>query len=348
MTEQVRVGVIGAGNMGQHHVRNYFDMPQTKLVAVADTDKAGADQAQRYGAEYFERYADMLDTHELDAVSIAVPTPLHYEVAKDTLGRDIPTLVEKPIAATIAEGQELIDLAERGGVILSVGHIERYNPVIDRLKKMIESDQLGRVLSIESRRVGGFPPTEPKTDVITDLAIHDIDILNHLMGSKGEVREVNGHRTHHSSEIDSAEIILNYEGISGIIIANWVTPVKIREIVITGSKGYVRANYITQEITMYERMNIVPQNGFTEFVDAFGEPDEHIDRPAKKEEPMHRQLSAFVLAVTTGNREGLINPREALSALDIAIAATVRLEERKKAWALSQNIISTSPKDMML
>lgn len=328
MAEQIRVGVIGAGNMGRHHIRNYFEMPQTELVAVADPNEVVAKRSQEYNVQYFRGYADMLDTHQLGAVSIAVPTPLHYEVAKETLGRGIPTLVEKPIAATVAEGQALIDLAERSGVILSVGHTERYNPIIDQLKTMIDSGQLGQVLSIVSKRVGGSPPTEPKTDVILDLAIHDIDILNHLMGSKGKVSGVSGHQTHHSSEFDSAEIMLDYEGVSGIILANWVTPVKIRETVITGSEGYLEANYITQEITMYKGMNIAPQDGFAEFVDAFGKPDVYIYRPATKE-PMRRQLGAFALAIKTGECAGLLDPREALSALDIAIDAVTRLKERK-------------------
>lgn len=313
--------------MGRHHARNYFEMPESDLVAISDPNGNDSELAQRYGAEFFKNYTQMLDEHTPDAVSIAVPTHLHYEIAKDTINRGIPTLVEKPIALTVAEGQELIDLANNNDVILSVGHIERYNPVIDRLKTIIDNGQLGEVLSIESRRVGGFPPVEPKTDVILDLAIHDIDILNYLMNGQGEIREVNGHRTHHSSETDSTEIVLNYDGVSGIILANWVTPVKIREIVITGSKGYLEANYIKQEIAIYEKMNIVSQNDFAGFVDSFGEPDEHIIRPAKKE-PMRRQLSAFILAVKSGNQEGLVSPREALLALDIAIAATAHLKER--------------------
>ncbi|HLG91239.1 MAG TPA: Gfo/Idh/MocA family oxidoreductase [Candidatus Saccharimonadales bacterium] len=328
MSEQIRVGVIGVGNMGRHHIRNYSEMPDTKLVAMADPNQSTAELAERYNASYYAEYTEMLDAHQLDAVSVTVPTPLHHKIAKDTISRGIPTLVEKPIASSVAEGQELIDLAEEKEVVLSVGHVERYNPVVERLKQMIDSGQLGQILSIETRRVGGFPAIEPKTDVIMDLAIHDIDILNYLMSSKGEVREVNGHRTNHSLEIDSTEIFLDYGGVSGIILANWITPVKIREVIITGSKGYLQANYITQEITLYEKMDIVQKDSFEGFVEAFGEPEEHIIRLAKKE-PLHRQLSAFVLAAANGNRQELISPREALSALDIAIDAATRLKERK-------------------
>lgn len=334
MAEQLKVGVIGHGAMGRHHARNYFQLSETQLVAIADPEESAAGKAKEYGAAYYSDYTEMLNEHDdLDAVSVAVPTPLHFEVARDTLDRGIATLVEKPIAATAIDGQALIDLAEQKGLIFSVGHIERYNPIVDRLKAIIESGQLGRVLSIESRRVGGLPPAEPTTDVILDLAIHDIDILNYLMAGKGEVREVNGHQTHHSSEIDSAEIVLNYEGVSGIIVANWVTPVKIRKIIITGSKGYLEANYITQEITMFESMNIVPQDDFGEFVGAFGEPDVHIIRPAKQE-PMRRQLGAFALAVRTQNPEGLVDPKDALSALNIALAASDRLKEKRTAEEL--------------
>ena len=329
MPEQIRVGVIGVGNMGQHHIRNYFEMPETDLVAISDPHSEAPKLAERYSAGYYKRYAEMLEDCELDAVSIAVPTLLHSQVASETIRHGIHTLVEKPITATPEEALELIDLAEKNGVILTVGHIERYNPVIDKLKVMIDNGQLGTILSIESRRIGGFPLSEPKTDVITDLAIHDIDILNYLFGIEGELREANGHRTHHSAEIDSAEIVLDYGGVSGIILANWITPVKIREIVITGSKGYLQANYMNQEITLYEKMTIVDQKSFEEFIDAFGEPDEHIIRLAKKE-PMRRQLGAFALAVTGKKPEQLVNPKDALSALRIAKEAVKYIDDRRR------------------
>ncbi|OGC47035.1 hypothetical protein A2886_03040 [candidate division WWE3 bacterium RIFCSPHIGHO2_01_FULL_42_13] len=329
MPEQSRVGVIGAGNIGRHHIRNYSEMPETELVAISDPDtKKTPELAEQYGVRYYKNYIDMLEDCELKAVSIAVPTLLHHEIASETITRGIHTLVEKPIAATPEEALELIDLAEQNGVILTVGHIERYNPVIDKLKAMIDSGQLGTILTVESRRIGGFPLNEPKTDVMTDLAIHDVDIINYLLGTEGELREANGHRTHHSTEIDSAEIVLDYNGVSGIILANWITPVKIREIIITGSKGYLKANYITQEITLYEKMTIVDQNTFEEFVDAFGEPDEHIIRPAKKE-PMRRQLGAFALAVSGRNSELLVDPKDALSALKVVIAAAEFIKDRK-------------------
>src|SRR3990167_3923265 len=300
MPEQIRVGVIGAGNMGENHIRNYSEMPETDLVAVADSNPEGKGQslAEKHNTAFYTDYEQMLDEAQPAAVSIAVPTHLHYEIAKNTLNRGIHTLVEKPITHNEAQAAELIELAHQKEAVLTVGHVERYNPVVLELKKMIDRGDLGDIISIISQRLGGFPQEEPESDVVVDLAIHDIDIISFLMGREPEIIGAHGTNTFHSSETDSAEILLRYGNASGFVQANWTTPVKIRQLTISGSKGYVTANYITQEITSYEHMAIRPQDNFTDFVRRLGEPTKKVTRFEQdaQSEPLRRQLGAFAMA----------------------------------------------------
>ncbi len=329
MSEQLKVGVIGAGNMGGHHIRNYSEMPETQLVAISDPETAHASLAEEHGAVYFKDYRDMLEGSDIEAVSIAVPTYLHHKIASETLKRGIHTLIEKPIAATIEEAEELTSLAEENDTVLTVGHIERYNPVLTELKKMIDNEQLGTISSIISQRIGGFPRNEPETDVVQDLAIHDIDIIRYLMGAEGELLSAHGTSTFHNSETDSAEILMRFNGASGFIQANWVSPVKIRKISVSGSRGYVEANYITQDITFYEHMAIRKQDNFEEFVKLLGKPVTHEIHPYR-EEPLRRELGAFASAAVGITPDMLVSPNEATSALKIALQAAESLHGASK------------------
>lgn len=329
MPEQIKVGVIGAGNMGSHHIRNYFEMQETNLVAIADPAKEAKEIADIHNAEHFKDYKQMLENSEVEAVSIVVPTPLHYPVASDAIKRGIHTLVEKPIANTLEEADSLIELAEENDVVLTVGHIERYNPVVTGLKKIIDEGRLGDITSIVSQRLGGFPKKEPQTDVVLDLAIHDIDTISHLIGAEGEVLSAHGTNTFHSCEPDSAEILMRFNGASGFIQANWVSPVKIRKISVAGSKGYVEANYITQDITFYEHMAIRSQDNFEDFVNLLGKPETH-NVPVEKEEPLRKELGAFALAILGNPPKYMVSPREAKEALRTAIEIDEDLKQRIK------------------
>lgn len=180
-THKIRVAVIGGGNMGKNHLRNYFLLPEAELVGLADINPAAKALAGEYKAQFFGDYKEMLDTLKPDAVSIVVPTPFHAEVASEVMNRGIHCLLEKPIASTVDEADALIDLAKKKKLVFTVGHIEHYNPVVRKLKQLMKTNKLGSVTSIVTRRVGGFPAIEPKTDVIIDLAVHDIGIISFLL-----------------------------------------------------------------------------------------------------------------------------------------------------------------------
>jgi len=322
--KKLRAVVIGAGNMGRNHVRTYSKLPNVDIVALADINPEAKKIAEEHGVHFYDNYQKMLEKEKPDAVSIVVPTPLHHKIGLDVIKRGIHVLIEKPIASSVQEAEELIAFAEKHGVVFTVGHIERYNPIIRKLKEMIDDKKLGKITSIVCKRVGGFPNIEPKTDVIIDLAVHDIDIINYLLGKRPKQIYQHGSRTHHSKKIDAAEILLDYGDASGFIQANWITPVKVRTIAVTGSKGYVEGNYITQELIYHEHNMQWVKNDFDEFVAKLGEPQKHNIEVAV-EEPLAVELKSFLDNIE-GTITQLVYPNDAMHALRLALEAVAPYE----------------------
>ncbi|QHU90818.1 Gfo/Idh/MocA family oxidoreductase [Candidatus Saccharibacteria bacterium oral taxon 488] len=323
---KLRVAVIGTGNMGRNHVRNYFMLPESELVAIADVNPEAKSLAEDYKAKFFTDYKEMLEEARPDAVSVVVPTPFHLEVATEVMSRGIHCMLEKPIASSVEEADKLIACAKKNNVTFTVGHIERFNPVIKKLKQMVDDDAIGEITSVVCKRVGGFPAVEPKTDVIIDLAVHDVDIANYLLGQKPKSISSHGSRTRHSRKIDSAEILMDYGRASGFIQANWLTPVKIRKIALTGSLGYLEANYITQELVYYKHnMKKIEKEGFTEFVLQVGDPEKRIIK-VDFEEPLAAELKAF-LAKAMGRTAAIVDPSDAREALRVSLEAIAPFEK---------------------
>ena len=323
---KLRVAVIGTGNMGRNHVRNYFMLPESELVAIADVNPEAKSLAEDYKAKFFTDYKEMLEEARPDAVSVVVPTPFHLGVATEVMSRGIHCMLEKPIASSVEEADKLIACAKENKVTFTVGHIERFNPVIKKLKQMVDDNAIGDITSVVCKRVGGFPAVEPKTDVIIDLAVHDVDIVNYLLGQKPKSISSHGSRTRHSRKIDSAEILMDYGRASGFIQANWLTPVKIRKIALTGSLGYLEANYITQELVYYKHnMKKIEKEGFTEFVLQVGDPEKRIIK-VDFEEPLAAELKAF-LAKAMGRTAAIVDPSDARDALRVSREASATFEK---------------------
>lgn len=321
MSKNLRVAVIGAGNMGKNHLRNYFLMDDAELVGLADINPETEKLAKEFEAAFFTDYKTMLDELKPDAVSIVVPTPFHYEVAREVMSRGIHCLLEKPIASSVEEAEKLISLSKDQGIVFTVGHIEHYNPLIVELKKLLDKKTIGEITSIVCKRVGGFPAVEPRTDVIIDLAVHDIGIMGYLLGTHPKKVYSHGSRTHHSQKVDSAEILVDYGNASGFVQANWLTPVKIRTISVTGSKGYIEGNYITQELEYYKHNMAHKKNeDFEAFVKAMGEPERKKIKVEFKE-PLRVELGAFLAKIRKESGPELVNPELAKEALDVAIKA---------------------------
>lgn len=317
---KIKVAVIGGGNMGKNHMRNYSLITEAVIVGLADINPAAKQLAEEYGAPFYKDFRKMLDEVSPDAVSIVVPTPFHAEVATEVMSRGIHCLLEKPIASTVEEADELIELAKKQKVVFTVGHIEHYNPLVVELKKLLDADAIGKVTSIVCKRVGGFPTVEPKTDVIIDLAVHDIGIISYLLNEAPSSVVSHGSRTHHSKKIDSAEILLDYGHASGFIQANWLTPIKIRSIAVTGSNGYIEGNYMTQELESYVHNMEKESVDFTNFIIKMGEPRKNTIK-VKFEEPLTMELKSFLAQITGKSSVYIVDPFEARNALKYALMA---------------------------
>jgi len=324
---KIKVAVIGVGNMGRYHARTYSILRNADLIAVSDIDeKAGKKVAKDFSCKYYKDYNYMLNKEKIDAVSIAVPTKLHKKVALDVIRAKKHLLIEKPIASNTKEAQEIIQAAKEAKVKLTVGHIERFNPVVRELKKLIERQELGKIISIIARRIGMFPPQIKDANVIIDLAVHDIDILNYLLNQQPSEIFTKGRKALTNRREDSAEIFLSYNGVSGFIQVNWITPVKVRILSVNGSKGYAELNYITQRLELYESKYKKVVDDFGEFV-KFGETIKK-EIKVNKKEPLFCELESFVKCIK-GNKKPEVSGEDGLKALAIAEKAIESLRYNK-------------------
>jgi len=323
----VRAGVIGLGMMGRHHVRVLQEIDGAELIAIADPEPLTLAAAMRgrdlHGYLDYER---MLADEQLDFVVIAVPTSLHRQVGGRAMRAGAHVLIEKPIAATIEEAQELIEVAERTGRWLAVGHIERFNPAIVALKERLAHGDLGRVFRLHARRLGPFPARIRDVGVVIDLATHDIDISRYLLGSEPNRIYAETARRIHTDHEDMLSALLRFENNALVQLdVNWLTPTKIRELTLTGECGMFHVNYLTQELSFFE--NNVTENGMPEQVASVTE-GKMVRFKVQPKEPLRAELEDVVDAIQT-NRSPLVGPSDAYKALEIAqaVVAAGRLGE---------------------
>lgn len=249
----INVGVVGLGVMGQHHARLYSQLG-CRLVGVADANSERAREiGEKYNVHYFSDFRDLLPM--VDAVSIAVPTTLHHDVALEFLNKGIHCLVEKPIAFSLSEATEMINAAAASGVNLAVGHIEQFNPAVIKLKRIFEQNILGRILIVSTRRVGPYMPRIRDVGIVIDSATHDIGVANYLLNKQPLSVYARTGSLKHSKE-DHAIIVLDYGDTAASIEVNWFTPHKVRTLVATGSEGIAYLDYIEQKLVLHNSHGI--------------------------------------------------------------------------------------------
>ena len=297
----MRVGVIGVGAMGQHHARVYHEMDGVELIGVSDVDRMRAEEiAAMHGTDAYTDYRKLLSC-DLDAVSIAVPTTLHKKVATNVINEGVHILVEKPIASRIEDADEMISAANDAGVRLMVGHIERFNPAVIKLKGIIDSGMLGNIVSVSARRVGPHTPRIRDVGIIMDLGVHDIDTISYLYNEKAEsVYAIAGNGSPDSRE-NHANILMRFSNNrAGMIDVNWLTPHKVRQLTAVGTKGVAYLDYIAQTVELHD----------SEWV-----------RSAKIEEkePLVNELEYFI--GTVGNQRSRIFEEDGRYVLKTALAA---------------------------
>lgn len=298
-----RTAVIGVGSMGRNHARVYSEMSAVTLEAVADPDEESLRTvASRCRARPYSDYREMLAREPLDLVSVAVPPRLHLQVAEDVIERGINLLVEKPLAPSVAEAERIIHLAERRGVLLGVGHVERFNPVVAALRSRLVEGQLGRVFQITVRRIGPFPSRVKDVGVFMDLATHDIDVMLHLTGSDVEKVSAESARMLHDQHEDLAVGLLRFaNGVIGVLIENWLSPTKIREVVVNGERGMLLADFLTQDLYYFE--NNYTESSWNSLQVFRGMAEGNMTRYyLHRDEPLRLELEAFVRAVTSDSK----------------------------------------------
>jgi len=314
----MRVAVIGVGNMGQHHARNYSEIGDVELVAVADiSEKLGKPLAERFGCKYYKNYKDMLEKEQLDIVTIAVPTKFHKDVALDCIEKGINILLEKPIAGNVRDAKKIVEKAKEKGVKFTVGHIERFNPAVIKLKEMMDKGKLGEIVSIGNTRIGPMPPQIKDANVVIDIGVHDIDLINWFYGKLPTQILATGGNALNKMQSDYVNIFMKYGNKSGSVQANWITPAKVRQMVVCGTKAYVELNFITQELAFYESEYSFETDSFGEFVIKFGQLKDKEVIEVENIEPLRAEIESFINAVKT-NTKPVMTAREAIDALEIA------------------------------
>ena len=287
--EQVRVGVVGAGRMGQSHCRVYSNLKHTKFVGVCDVNpERGRETARTYEVSYFREFDSLLEN--VDAVSICTPTPQHYDLAARCLERDIHIMVEKPFTETLDQAQALKEAAEaKSNLVVQVGHIEMFNPTFTELRKVLEEMD---VLAVNFNRLSPFQGSNVDVDVILDLMIHDIGLVVNLFTREPISVDAYGFSVF-SDTIDHGLAVLRYDpGLLVSLTASRVTEQKVRAISVTTREAFVEADLLNKNISVHRRTlgdYVHQKNGVKYRQESL---IERIVVPAR--EPLYLELQDFV------------------------------------------------------
>lgn len=308
----IRVGVVGVGSLGQHHARIYASLESVELVGVYDVDHARAQSiAGAYGAKAFDTLEALAAS--VEAASVAVPTHLHHAIASSLIQMGIHLLIEKPIAATTDEAEDLVRLAQQKGVILQVGHVERFNPVLGFLEERARSPRF-----IEAHRLAPFPPPREglhprgtEVNVVLDLMIHDLEIILHLVGSAvRDVRAVGVPVLSGSEDIANVRLLFE-SGCVANVTASRISPERMRKIRVFTSDAYLSLDYQNQAGEVFRK---TPSGIVRDEV------------PIEKGEPLALELRSFADCVRRRDRP-VVSAEHAAEALKLAVEITRRMRQ---------------------
>ncbi len=314
MSDRLRVGVIGVGYLGKFHAGIYAAMPDVELVGVADVDAAAAAAvAAKQGCRVYTRAEDLLG--KVDAVSIVVPTVHHLPVARPFLESGVHMLMEKPLAPDYEEALALVELAERSGAIFQVGHLERFNAGVMALVERVREPRF-----IEVHRLGGFVERATDVDVVTDLMIHDIDIVMSLVGSP--IRDIAATGLPVVTEhVDIANARIEFvNGAVANVTASRVSNKKQRRIRVFGRNGYHALNYIDQQIDVVRAVSS-PGGRRAEIV------AEQV--AVEPRQPLDAELAEFIRSIRTG-QPPRVGGRTGLEALRVALMVKEKIASCQK------------------
>ncbi|MBF0274158.1 MAG: Gfo/Idh/MocA family oxidoreductase [Nitrospinae bacterium] len=317
MNKLVKTGVVGSGRMGEFHVLNLAEILDVELVAVTDINPEKEKVAKRYKSDFYTDYKELYG--KVDAVSIAVPTALHFETTKNFLEHGIHVLLEKPIAPTLQEAEELFKIANKNKCILQVGHLERFNGAVQEVYKILDTP-----LFIESRRMGPYEPRVKNDCVVLDLMIHDLDIILNLIDE--DVIELNATGGSVFSErTDYAMVTMKFKsGCIATLLASRATQNKIRTMSISQKESYVFLDYTDQDIHIHRRAS----SHHTLTPDTLKYQQESIIERifVHKENALKLQLKNFTGRVREGFKP--LNPEKEVRSIKLALEIRNQIEGR--------------------
>lgn len=323
--KQLKVGVVGVGHMGRYHAQIYSQIKDVSLVGVADIEPRRAKEvASACRTDAFVDYRDLLE--KVDAVTIAVPTSLHCDIAREFMDKGADVLVEKPICRTIAQAEELTDLAKRKGLVLQVGHTERFNPAVVALKGLVKNPRF-----IESHRIGSFPDRSTDVDVILDIMIHDIDIILSLVGAPvTEVRAVGVPLV--SDHVDISNTRLEFEnGCVANITSSRVSLKQMRKIRLFQKDAYLSLDFTKKELIRVtldpSRKSYIPKVPFK-----VNREKVKVDKAAN---PLKRELEVFCDAVRHRTTP-VVSGEEGTEALRVATRINQTIQQNISRYILEE------------
>jgi predicted dehydrogenase len=302
--KKLRLGVVGVGYLGKFHAEKYAGMPHVELVGVVDICHSLADEiASKFNTQAFYNHRNLIG--KVDAVSIAVPTPDHFAVSRDFLENDIDVLIEKPITTSLDEADELIQLAESRGLIVQVGHLERFNPAVTALQGVIK-----KPMFIESHRLSIFKDRCTDVSVVLDLMIHDIDIILNFV--KSDIKNIHASGIPViSNHVDIANARLSFDtGCVANVTASRISTKNERKIRLFQKDAYVSVDFANQDITLI-RKNGTSSGSIV--------PGAEIQKLSfLKSDALEDELTAFVKSVTL-RQQPEVTGQMARDALKIAL-----------------------------
>jgi predicted dehydrogenase len=301
--KKLRIGVVGVGHIGSNHARIYSELPNAELVAILDIDPARADEI---GGKYKAKAVASLNEFAgmVDAASVATPTSAHFSIARDLLAQGKHLLIEKPITEKTGDARDLAQVAAEKGLVLQVGHVERFNPVLSALEQRLTHPRF-----IEAHRLSPYPNRSTEIGVVLDLMIHDLEIILHLVDSMVENIDAVGVPVLSRGE-DIANARLRFaSGCIANVTSSRISPERMRKIRVFQEDAYLSLDYQGQSGEIYRRV------------------DGQITREPvaiEKEEPLRQQLASFVDCALTGG-EPRVSGSHAAAALELAVEITRRI-----------------------
>ncbi len=322
--------IVGAGVMGANHCRTLNEMNDVQRVACVDPSEQALAKLRERGFEkavFYSSTNEALKKDKFDAAIVAVPTHLHYAVAEQLLDAGLPVLIEKPITDELAGGRKLVEKAKRAKLVLAVGHIERCNPAVQALKKHVAA--LGTPVHASAHRFG-MPTDRDVGPSFIDQAVHDIDVISFLLDRFPKSVQAVERRFVDKKSDDCCAALYEFDGFTASVEANRATPIKTRELIICGTKGSAKLDYITQDLVIATSDEKPPArySSFDELVLRVGRGAE-LKPYFVKQEPLRVELENFLNCVR-GKAKPVADGEAGLRALAAVVAGHEAAQSGKK------------------